>query len=155
MRAPLLRWPSAALCAVVAPSLAGCGDDYPDDATVSFRAPADGATVAGGVQLSMGADGITIEEAGRYATAPVASTSSPTTAASSPAKQSLATPTTSTSVPGRPRARSTSPPAGGRTLERRRGRDRRIQRVGRNLRFGGVVRLALTASSFMSWTRFR
>ncbi len=41
--------------------LAACGSD--DEATVSFVAPADDATVAGGVQVEMAAEGITIEEA--------------------------------------------------------------------------------------------
>jgi len=64
MRSPLRHWPGMAICAAVAMSVAACGDDDPDDATVSFREPADGVTVAGRVQLSMGADGIIIEEAG-------------------------------------------------------------------------------------------
>lgn len=52
--------------------LVGCGDDDDggaagsDDggASVSLTAPEDGSTVAGGVELEMSADGITIEEAG-------------------------------------------------------------------------------------------
>ncbi|MEX2293518.1 MAG: DUF4399 domain-containing protein [Acidimicrobiales bacterium] len=42
--------------------LAACGAD--DETRVSFVAPADGATLAGGVHVEMAADGITIEEAG-------------------------------------------------------------------------------------------
>jgi hypothetical protein len=54
-----------AIGALTALVLVGCGgDDDDDDATVSFKAPADGATVAGSVALEMTADGIEIEEAG-------------------------------------------------------------------------------------------
>ena len=42
--------------------LVSCGSD--DAATASFESPADGATIAGGVQVQMAADGVTIEEAG-------------------------------------------------------------------------------------------
>lgn len=51
---------SVALAAALA--LAGCGDD--GGATVSFDSPADGAKVAGGVDVAMLADGVVIEPAG-------------------------------------------------------------------------------------------
>jgi hypothetical protein len=61
------RWTRAVamtgLAATVALGLASCGDDD-DKATVSLTAPVEGATLAGGVQLSMSADGLTIEKAG-------------------------------------------------------------------------------------------
>jgi hypothetical protein len=44
-------------------AVAACGDDDPA-ATASFASPADGASVAGGVDLELPADGITIAEAG-------------------------------------------------------------------------------------------
>jgi hypothetical protein len=46
--------------------LGACGSDGTDDSgpTAEFSAPADGATVAGGVTVEMVAQGITIEEAG-------------------------------------------------------------------------------------------
>jgi hypothetical protein len=53
----------AAVLALALP-IAACAGDSADTAAVSFSAPADGATLAGGVPLRMAADGITIEEAG-------------------------------------------------------------------------------------------
>jgi hypothetical protein len=55
---------SLALVAALAltAGLAACGDD--DDASASFTTPDDGAQVAGGVDVELTADGITIEEAG-------------------------------------------------------------------------------------------
>ena len=44
-------------------ALTSCGGSD-DEPSVTFRAPADGANVAGGVTLDMSADGVTIEEAG-------------------------------------------------------------------------------------------
>lgn len=43
--------------------LAACGDSDPEP-SATFSAPTDGATIAGGVALTMAAEGITIEEAG-------------------------------------------------------------------------------------------
>ena len=51
--------PALLLCAT---AVAACGSD--DTATASFESPADGATIAGGVRMTMAAEGITIEEAG-------------------------------------------------------------------------------------------
>jgi hypothetical protein len=55
---------SLALIAALAltAGLAACGDD--DDASASFTSPSDDAHIAGGVELELAADGITIEEAG-------------------------------------------------------------------------------------------
>jgi hypothetical protein len=50
------------VCAALAMTSCGSGDN--DDPSVSLRAPADGARVAGAVSLEMAADGLTIEEAG-------------------------------------------------------------------------------------------
>ena len=44
-------------------AVAACGEDDPSP-TASFSTPADGASVAGGVDVELVADGITIEEAG-------------------------------------------------------------------------------------------
>ncbi|MGH9275321.1 MAG: DUF4399 domain-containing protein [Acidimicrobiales bacterium] len=56
---------SLALATAIALSgaVAACGDDD-DGPTASFATPADGASVAGGVDVELAADGITIEEAG-------------------------------------------------------------------------------------------
>jgi hypothetical protein len=52
------------LAALGSAGLVACGDDDGDDATATLSAPEDGATVAGGVGVTMTADGVTIEEAG-------------------------------------------------------------------------------------------
>jgi hypothetical protein len=49
---------------VTAFGLGGCGDNDDESASVAFSAPADGATLSGGVVVGMTADGITIEKAG-------------------------------------------------------------------------------------------
>lgn len=51
--------PAVLLCFA---ALSACGSD--DTASASFESPADGETVAGGVRMTMAAEGITIEEAG-------------------------------------------------------------------------------------------
>lgn len=53
----------AVLALIVALGLVACGDDD-DPATATLDAPAHGATVFGGVEVSMTAEGVTIEEAG-------------------------------------------------------------------------------------------
>ena len=53
----------ATAIALTATAMAACGEDDPG-ATASFASPADGDSVAGGVDLELAADGITIEEAG-------------------------------------------------------------------------------------------
>lgn len=53
----------AALALLASLGLVGCGDDE-DSASATLSAPDDGATVFGGVDLTMTADGVTIEEAG-------------------------------------------------------------------------------------------
>ena len=52
----------AGIACVIALVLTACGDD--DGPTVTLTAPTDDAHIAGGVQLAMSADGLTIEEAG-------------------------------------------------------------------------------------------
>ena len=64
MRTPLQHRRSTTICVAVALALAACGDDDPAAVTVSFEQPTDGAAVAGGVTVTMTADGLTIEEAG-------------------------------------------------------------------------------------------
>lgn len=64
MRSPLMHPRSTTICVAVALAFASCGDDEPAASTVSFEQPSGGAAVAGGVPLSMAADGLTIEEAG-------------------------------------------------------------------------------------------
>lgn len=62
MRSTSMMWRLVALGAALALLASGCGGDDETKA-VSFTKPADGAAVAGGVALTMTADGITIEEA--------------------------------------------------------------------------------------------
>lgn len=64
MRSPFLHRRSTTICVAIALALAACGDDDPAAVTVSFEQPTEGAAVAGGVPLSMAADGLRIEEAG-------------------------------------------------------------------------------------------
>ena len=64
-RATRSRWSAAVACAPTLVLLTSCtGISKDDDASVAFTQPSDGAEVAGGVDLLMTADGITIEEAG-------------------------------------------------------------------------------------------
>lgn len=70
MSSPVLARRAVASIALSALLVAACGSDDPDDAavddgaSVAFSEPSEGASVAGGVELAMSADGITIEEAG-------------------------------------------------------------------------------------------
>ena len=64
-------------------ALAGCGDDSSQDASVAFETPGDGASLAGGVQVAMTADGITIEPAGTGSLSPIMRRTSSASRASS------------------------------------------------------------------------
>jgi hypothetical protein len=64
LSSPLRRAAVAMAVPFVLTAAACSGVQGDDDATVSFTAPADGDAVAGGVPVTMTADGITIEEAG-------------------------------------------------------------------------------------------
>jgi len=55
---------SLAVLAVVPLALAAGGDDDQEDVTATLQAPEDGATFAGGLDVEMVADGVTIEAAG-------------------------------------------------------------------------------------------
>ena len=74
MRSPLQHRRSTTICVAIALALAACGDNDPAAVTVSFEQPSGGAVVAGGVPLTMAADGLTIEEAARSTRVPATST---------------------------------------------------------------------------------